>query len=82
MFTNIKLDFMCKKEAEEVLKKANKVIDAYGKVLLIDFKHLANKPAVYGDFFVEWTNLNDARIIENPDERTWSIILPELKVRA
>ena len=80
MLKIIELLFKTKEEAEQVLKVATEeVLDRYGEITLMDIYELSSIEAAYSDQFKRWTNLDDAKIIWNEQEKSWSIILPKLE---
>ena len=80
MLKIIELLFKTKEEAEQVLKVAKEeVLDRYGEVTLMDIYELSGIEPAYSDLFKRWTNLNNAQIIWNEQEKSWSIILPKLE---
>lgn len=80
MLINIKLLFDTKEEAEWVLKIAKEeVLNRYGEVTLADIYDLSGIEPMYSDQFKRWTNLDDAKVIWNEQEKSWSIILPKLE---
>lgn len=80
MLKIIEFLFDTKEEAEQVLKIAKEeVLNRYGEVTLMDMYDLSGIEPMYSDQFKRWTNLDDAKIIWNEQEKSWSVILPKLE---
>lgn len=79
MIKNYELLLNDKSEAEKVLEVAKKVLETYGEVTLADIYELASIEPMYSDTKKRWTNLDDAKIIENAEYNGWSIVLPKIE---